>query len=371
MNSRKAFTLMEMLAAVTVFVLLALMVSRLVSGTSMAIIAARKSMDADSQARFVFSRMAQDFNRMLKRTDVDMIFSKSQDGASGNDKNDKMFFYSEVVSAYDSSLFSTNQGDPKNPVSLVGYRVMPDVRNNRILQLERLGKGLTWDESVNASGGSVVFLTYQSGTGAVIPDSTLDGHWQNALGTPSEYKGADSNSESDYHVIGDQIFRFEFCFLLNDGTYSNYPVKNYNGLTAEKIDGPPSGNKPVGTRWFDTKAGRAYVCHNQIAVGENTVQSIWRAAGLEDVSAIVVTIAILDQTSRKIVTDMTNLPALFNDPTDADLDGNGHPDQAILMEQKWKQKLAEPSFVQNAGIPAAAAGQIKIYQRYFYLNNSQ
>jgi len=355
---------MEMLAAITVFVILALMVSRLVSGTSMAIIAANKSMDADSQARFVFGLMAQDFNKMLKRNDVDMIFSK-QTG------NDKMFFYSEVLSSYDSSLFSTSQGDPKNPVSLIGYRVEPDpTQNNKtVLQLERLGKGLTWDESVSASGGSVVFLTYQSGTGALIPQSTLDGHWQTAIGQMPLYNGATSSEDLDYHVIGDQVFRFEYCFLLNDGTYSNYPVKNLSGLPATITAGAPNNTyKPVGTRWFDTDAGRAYVCTSQSADGAN---SIWRSAGLQDVSAIVVAIAILDQTSRKIVTDMTSLPSLFQDPDEnADLKVST-PNQAVLMEQKWKTAMESPNFVRNAGIPVAAAGQIKIYQRYFYLNSPQ
>jgi prepilin-type N-terminal cleavage/methylation domain-containing protein len=372
MNGKKGFSLMEMLAAITVFVILALMVSQLVGGASIAIIASRKSMDADSQARFVFGRMAIDINKMLKRGDVDMIFAKSPQGAG--DKNDKMFFYSEVAAAYDSSLFGGNSGDPKNPVSLVGYRIEPDVRNDSILQLERLGKGLAWDESilpVNNGGGGVVFLTYEPS--GIIPESTLDGHWNQAIGNPPLYQGDNSRAETDYHVIGDQIFRFEYCFLLNDGTYANYPVKNYNGLNAiARAGAPTSGdNEPVGTRWFDTNAGRAYVCQSRTVDADGNMQPVWRSAGLQDVSAIVVAIAILDQASRKIVTNMAPLPALFDDPSDNDLDGGGRPDQALLMEQKWKNLINTPGFARNAGIPVAAAGQIKIYQRYFYLNNPQ
>ncbi|MDR2463102.1 MAG: prepilin-type N-terminal cleavage/methylation domain-containing protein, partial [Verrucomicrobiales bacterium] len=368
----KGFSLVEMLAAVTVFALLALMVSQLVTGASLSIVSGRKAIDADGQARFIFSRMAQDFNRMLKRSDVDMIFAKED-----NNESDKMFFYSEVAAAYGEDVVAKvkkGDPDPRNPVSLVGYRVDTDPTNNdpgrKLLQLERLGLGLTWDESSLGSG--VVFLVYDPTTGKEVEGSTLDTHgWRNQagqvaqdlIGSPPKYLGPDSKSSPEYHVVGEQVFRFEYCFLLNSGTYSNYPVKKVNNQNVEKNGAPGTDTGNVGDRWFDTQSGRGYVCQSK-----DGDQRIWRSAGLRDVSAIVVAIAILDPSSRKLVNDMTAMAGLLEDSVENDLNGQ-RPDQAVLMEQKWKETVSDQNFAANAGIPKVAAGQVKIYQRYFYLNN--
>ena len=64
------------------------------------------------------------------------------------------------------------------------------------------------------------------------------------------------------HAIADQVFRFEYCFLLKDGTYSNIPVLTSNGLqnntTASAPPAPTNDSTQsysTGSRWFDAKDG--------------------------------------------------------------------------------------------------------------------
>jgi hypothetical protein len=54
------------------------------------------------------------------------------------------------------------------------------------------------------------------------------------------------------------------------------------------------------------------------------------------------------------------------DPTESDLTAT----PPKLMAQTWTSAMKSLSFAQNCGIPKVAAGQIRIYQRYFYLNGN-
>ena len=76
-----AFTLTELIVAVSVLTLITAFVAQLVNNATIVMTHSRKHSDADSQARLVFDRMAGDFARMLKRSDVDYLFCKQ----AGND----------------------------------------------------------------------------------------------------------------------------------------------------------------------------------------------------------------------------------------------------------------------------------------------
>ena len=66
-----AFTLAELLVSMGVLVLLVLLFTQLLNSAATVTILGHKRMDADSEARQVFDRMAIDFAQMVKRTDVD------------------------------------------------------------------------------------------------------------------------------------------------------------------------------------------------------------------------------------------------------------------------------------------------------------
>jgi len=174
-----------------------------------------------------------------------------------------------------------------------------------VAKLERLGKGLTWGGSSNVP----VFLTYATNRVATnsvpVPGSTISDVWT----------GISSSADPDFHLQADGVFRLAFCFRKKDGTYSFT-------LPVDPVSGPLSG-----------------------------------------VSSIVVTLAVLDDESRKMVTDTTKLAAALDDPTSANLAAGTLPGKI------WQANVENvQTFATKAGIPVAAASRVRIYQRSFPLN---
>lgn len=275
-SSVPAFTIAELLISVAVLSLLVVLVQQLVSSAASLTSNGTKHLDADSEARLVINRMAVDFTMSIKRSDVDYYFQK-------NAGNDQAAFYSLVSGYYPDGVDpSPDVVTPKSPLCVVGYRI----RNNK---LERLSKALIWNGVTNSTTG-VSTLAADARPMVFLPQ-TLTGTWTNIAG---------SRNDSDYQVIGSQVYRFEFTFLLNDGTIA------------------------------DNHAG----------------------PGLQDISAIIGTIAVLDGKSQAIVTDMAGAAAKLPDPT-----ANKTPLSV------WEEQLQTG----DLGLPTAAAAQVRFYQRYFYV----
>ncbi len=287
-----AFTVLELLVSMAVLILLLAIVAQMMTSASATITGSRKHMDADSQARMIFDRLAADLSKMVKRPDVDYVFDKQNN-------NDSLFFYSEAPGSFDA-----NPSAPaRSPVSLVGYRI------NSQNQLERLGKGLTWDGAPGGgTGGSPVFLTYPAGSTTPDPLSTIAGNWPSL------------STDANYQVLSSQTYRLEISFLIK-------PFTDAGGTVQPAV----LSNTPWDTRQGHTKVN-----------------------GLQDVSAIVVAIAILDDTSRKIVSNTGQMASALPDSV-----------EATPIAKTW----ADSSYLTDSGLVSAAAGQIRIYQRYFPLDN--
>ncbi|PTY03046.1 hypothetical protein DB346_07270 [Verrucomicrobia bacterium LW23] len=281
-----AFTIAELLVAGAVLALLMVMVAQIVQSGGLAIAGSRKYLAADAQARDVFSRLQVDLSRMPRRADVDALFSA---------RNNALFFFSEGPGFYASA----NAAD-RNALSLIGYRV------NTNAQLERLGKGLAWTNSLA--------LTYPAplATNATpAPASTLQGAWGTTIGTPPDFT---NGTDADYHVLADGVFRLFYCFQQSDGRYV---------LTL--------GNNPV--------------------LGK-----------FQDATAIIITLAVLDGESRKVVADTSKLAAALPDPSLADLNNR------VLPAQLWQAAVNDAAtFAAAAEIPRSAAARVRIYQRSFPL----
>lgn len=421
------FTLAEMLVAVAVLSLLIVFVAQMVNSAGKVASSSKKHLDSDRQARLVFDRMAADFNRMIKRTDVDSWFYKKTAG------NDCMFFYSEGPgdsAAVDANRTTLAAGTAAmyagNMISLVGYGINTSIDAS----LERIGKALNWEtattfNNVGSTYNGLLFLTFDK-LGSTPPDYTpatattmatalLNTTGINPNTDPSvlfaenPITGSHRTNvyptyyQSVYQTVGDQVFRLEYCYLIKelrdvkstaDGiTYSVIPtipaakttptgaVLNtyvYHNPTATRAptanddDGTHSAVKySAGSRWYDTVNGRAYIC-----VNNSGGAAVWNPLGMQDVAAVVVAIGVLDSSSRKMIaskSQWSSLIAALQDPTidsygkitDTDSDNS----QIMLMNKKWQKVIAASNFYTTAGIPQAAASQVRIYQRTFYLNN--
>ncbi|MBE7157092.1 MAG: hypothetical protein INR62_01430 [Rhodospirillales bacterium] len=358
-----------------VLVALVLMTTQLISSATRATNRSGKLMDADSQARLVFDRLGADIARLDRLGGMDSIFAKA-DG--GTDPSDKMFFFGKGPGFYGNSTSPFTAQD-NSGFSLVGYRVKAN--QSKMLQLERLGKTLTWTGSYNAASsapGAPLLLSFRPGTFEALDPSTLGVAYQSVIGTSG--KGYADGQDPDFHVLGDQVFRFEYCFLLSDGTMSNLPLRERAAapavgqpkwtvttgvptINSDASQGYAAGPAGMGTGslWFDNSPGakRTYRC-----ASSETGAAVWVPGGLEGVSAIVVAIAVLDDTTRRLNVDTTALAQLLTDPTDSNLASSPPVTMAVL----WNKTILDPGFANTARIPPSAASSIQVYQRVFYLN---
>jgi|ERR1043166_4839925 hypothetical protein len=177
-----------MLVAVGVLSLLVLLISQLFNNAAALTTAGSRRMDADSQTRPLFERMAVDFSQVIKRSDVSYYLKTEATPMSGNDL---VGFYSAVQGYHPTT---------PSPVSLVAYRVNSDSSNSLAYNcLERMGKGLDWN-GASATSTPVVFRPL-----------TIYGAWPSVAGSFA-YDDTDP-AKRTYEILGPQVFRFEYYYL--------------------------------------------------------------------------------------------------------------------------------------------------------------
>jgi hypothetical protein len=336
-SSDPAFTLVEMLISIVMLALLILLVTQVVNTTATVVRPANKHIDTDTQARAVLDRMALDFGKMLKRTDVDYYLkglasykAHGKGHGYGQGKvakdqlgSDQIAFFTQVPGYYPST-------GSQSPLSLVAYRVNNSSNSPTYLQLERMGKGLLWN-GVSSSNIPIVFLPL-----------TIVATWPAATNDFAQGQGPPSASQdSAYETIGPHVFRFEYFYLIKNGRLSASP--------------------------WNTDAGHTTI------------------NGLTDVQAIGVTIAVIDPAGRAII-NAANPSSLFDlasdltDFTTTPGRGVGQQNKYIGgIEAQWNgvlfgdASLGLPGVVNtgvtsnNTPVPPEAVKGIRLYTRYFDL----
>ncbi|MGC3989673.1 MAG: prepilin-type N-terminal cleavage/methylation domain-containing protein [Chthoniobacteraceae bacterium] len=374
---RAAFTLVELLVSMAVLVLMIASVAQMVSSATKVTTSMRSKMNADQQARNFFDHIATDLSRMPNRQDLDYYFGKTTG-------NDFLFFYSEAPAFDQTSAAPT----VLNSLSLVGYQIQPKPGIDDAGGMDRLGMRLSWGQT---SPGSANFLTPKTLTPYVdyTPNSSTTikgafGTYLNALSTAGT-----STTNNYFHSIGDGIFRFEYCFQLTDGSFSEQPLLYSNPAVGSTTSSTPkynstSGTGPngqsdssagfsIGSRWWD--GTRGYIC-----VDATVGQAVWVGAGMTDVSSIIVAIAVLDSTSQKVLASASNgllsnanfvaLAAPLVDITNANLQVNPTASQMpTLMAKLWNAKVLTPTNTWPT-LPVAVTSQIRVYQRSIPLSKN-
>src|SRR5438105_12280777 len=328
---REAFSLVEILVSIAVLTLLLLIVSQLVSHATALTRTGNKHIDTDTQARVVLDRIAIDIGQMLKRNDVDYYIKqpikynghsnghgfgkKLQTGQQGSDQ---IAFFSQVSGYYPPT-------GSQSPVSLVAYRVNEDSTSASYLKLERLGKGLLWN-GVSTSNNPPNSSNYTSPL--VFLPLLINDRW------PAATSG--TTADTDYELVGPDVFRFEYYYLLKNGSVTDVP--------------------------WDTTARSA----------QQTLATS-ASIGLIDGQAIAVAIAVIDPASRSLISD----PSLFEIADDMDDfktapgRGNGGAKKIGDMEVQWNtavQSIVSSGHTSDGhSVPLAAASAIRIYNRHFDL----
>jgi type II secretory pathway component PulJ len=341
-----AFTLVEVLVSIIITALIVVLAGQLMKSATAIATSAGKHIDTDVQARAVLDRMAVDFAKMLKRTDVDYYIKapigyKNPNGhnntkhlKTGQPGNDQIAFFSQVPGYYNNP--PTNG---LSPLSLVAYRINAgSTTSQTYLQLERMGKGLLWNGVNNANSDPypIVFLPGQ--IAAATGPWANNGVWYGAINNDNSAKSVDP----DYAQIGPQVFRLEYYYLLKDGSIKDVPVVSWN----------PDPSQTVSAKL------------NAFA----------------DVEAIVVAIAVIDPASRLLLynsaTPTDPYGRLFNLMSDmADFknaNGNGVGAQKVGdLENQWNAAIQHAASTgttyDGSPFPAVAAAAIRVYNRYFDL----
>jgi hypothetical protein len=136
--------------------------------------------------------------------------------------------------------------------------------------------------------------------------STLGSNWPTAT--------SNSAADSDYEIVAAHVFRFEYYFLLPDGTFSASPWSSLNDAS--------TGNP-----------------------------------AMKDIRAIIIGLAVLDPKSRVLLSD----PQLATIAQKLDDYSTG----AGPLAARWQAQLASDSDIQ--AMPKPAINAIRFYERYFYL----
>jgi hypothetical protein len=205
-----AFTLAEVLVATSISLLLILLVTRLIDNAASVTTQGNKRMDADSEARPLFERLALDLAQIVKRNDVSYYLKTAGTPMIGNDLAG---FYSSVQGYYPTT---------PSPISVVAYRVNSDASSSIAYNcLERMGKGLDWNGASTANI-PVVFLPF-----------TIHDTWP-SVASSLTYDDTDPSKRA-YEIIGPQVFRFEYYYLdRTTGNLVAYPTA-WTSLSAVAI----------------------------------------------------------------------------------------------------------------------------------------
>jgi len=339
-----AFTLTELLVSVFVVVLIVLMFTQLMTSATAINRDDHKRVDADTSARVVLDRMALDFAQMVKRTDLDYYVKQPTNynghgnghgcgrGKNGDKGSDQIAFFSHVPGYYPSTYTVGQQ----SPISLVAYRVNESNSGqaaDRYGRLERMAKGLGWNGLIsNPNSNSPYPIVFLPQTISNI--ST----WSAAINNDNNAASRDD----DYEVIGPNVFRFEYYYLLKNGRVTDWPWDRSDYPIQLTISSPLQ-------------------------------------LGLSQIEAISVSIAVIDPAGRALIQaastqtgygDILDLAAEL--PDFKNTCGNGGGNKSLgQMENQWNgilQSIAQTGQTpQGKLIPREAAKGIRIYNRYFDL----
>jgi prepilin-type N-terminal cleavage/methylation domain-containing protein len=224
-----------------------------------------------------------------------------------NAGNDAFFFYSQAPAYLSNSSASNSQ------IAIIGYFMTNSASTNGLV---RLGSGQAWDS-----------LSFTNSMGAAVTAASIN--------------------PTNLHLIAPDVFRMEYALLMKPGSTNN-----------------TNGQGPVSAITLGASSSSASTNGPNVVFQTNNA-----GQGMKDVAGIIVAIAILDPTSRVIVSSNALATLASNSMSDASLSPsnssgliNGAASNGIPMDDWRTNALISPN------IPSAARGQIRIYQRYIPIN---
>jgi prepilin-type N-terminal cleavage/methylation domain-containing protein len=317
---RKAgFSLVELLAALAVFLILMVITISVSSMASDVVRRSNSSADAASQAQIAFERLGLDLGNWIRRPDIDFVATNPPISVGSS----FLLFLSAVPSMTTGSPDGGNRR-----MSMVGYRVAPHPDNGNQLALLRSAKPVGWNQ-VGFAGLKADGLPRR------FSDADFPADLLPSQGTPV--------SAAEWDILSPGVLRVAVGFVLLP---DNLPVQLEDGthLTARgqlvysapmRLLTPSTGTNPV----LYPDPGR--------------------------IAAVVVSLVAIDLESLRILSpnQINQLASAFAVPSTG---ANG----AALASEAWSDLVAHPDGLPGS-IPLRARQNLRVFQRGFPLARSK
>ena len=301
-RGNSGFTLIELMVSIAVLGLLGGMVMQLLGSASRLTTSSRKTGDCDTEARFVLDQISADLSRRVRRPDVDAFVAKLKG-------NDRLYFFSETP-GYSPTL----SAQERSTISLVGYRVRVPTSEGGRFVLQRYARALPWASTPTEV--AMPFVVLAGTPSKPLPATTLAG--STGTGTGGSFPKVLAQDETEdvyYQTVGENIVRLEVSLLRKP---------NFNNPT-----------RPVAAR----------------ILSDAEIPAELAQFGFSNISALIVTIAVVDTESSQRVSEsiINGLELQDTAPTDFPL----YP-----LDQWNKSFLAKVN-----SLPKTLAGGLRFYQR--------
>ena len=341
-----AFTLTELLVSMGILVLLVALISAMFNQTNLAVRAATKQLDVSGQARMALDRIGTNLNNMVVAQGIAPVVLKDSGDATSGTLNDGLAF---ITNSRPRSRSSVQEATPSPSPSFIRMAMMA----YRVLPLSE--SAFLSSPIPNPTPSPVPMLNWGDGTVSWSTASTLA--VQNAQYAKSSLPTVISGAATDLATLGSSfptpvpkmlqfggiaanIFRFEICFLQDDGTIVATPPRDKN---------------------FAAITGNTY----PVALSKITSAD----PNQRYVKAFIIGLAGLDTQTRRLVG--TNGDRLKN-LADA-LPNPAATNQTPLQAWDFTSNSTAATTLRNAlqaNYPLPVINFLRLYQRYFYVANN-
>lgn len=331
----KAFTLVELMVAMTVLAIIGALLFQIVSATTLTTTLSNRNVDAASQTRVVFDRMQTDLSKMVRRPEADFLAGNSLSPTSP--PRPLLQFFSALPSP-GISPSANNRG-----LSLVSYEVRAhgdnvDASKSKRLCLTRAALPVPWNTGGYSLDGrpwapKAVFMGLKGNGLPVRMDDTAaqspDAFFPEAL----RPDGGDSSV--DFDVLAPGVIRMAIGFqLYADGgkvSLASSPDGQIDSMGQVVYSPPIRKLKPN-----DGGADVAYIDVDRIA-------------------ALIVGVVAVDSETLRLLSakNVSDIAAVFPLPEDQ-----------TLPVQTWFSIARNPASF-DSSIPLPARQSVRVYQRAF------
>lgn len=326
-NHRQAFTLVELLVAMSILVLLLSFIFQMLSGTTATISASTKQLDTASLARIVLDRFNNDFSgALLKGGSTALYYSES-----GNAGNSAIAFVSASRARGPTTQTSAWTTDTRS--AIIGYRV-------RLVAQNVGGTATPLIASLNRGDGRFTLSVQDIGNQAT--QNLWDAFGSTNRRIPTDLTDTtDDQRVLNWQIIGSSVFRFHITFVLDDGRI---------------VQTPPA------YRNFSSNGGMGSTGCIPIAFSRATSADV----NLRYVKGLIVGLAVLDESTRNLAFGVDN--TFWTTVGDKILRPTADGETPVKFWSEKLLQLTSPDPANALYIFPPIRQNLRFYQRFYNVN---